>query len=249
MKKPKENIPHLLTMGFSIALFSLLVFLRREPQLVPEVICQQLPGIICMSIFFVCTVIVGGTVMYHLLPFLGSKEVGAWLDRLAYRLTERLRSRTAASNYPLLQQFLYRVLSLNKETLCLPLGQDATCFTPRGQLTEYRAEQVFYRFELVMPEQPSMDCTTLRQILQSYVWSELRNHGIAGLYCGFADPAYGTIPSVYVDRVSFDDGAHLLQIDLLYIDNPDASKYAVDAYQRDKGTVQPEQEVFDDELG
>lgn len=249
MKKFKDYWWFYLVIGVCIAVFSFALFLRGEPQLSPEVICQQLPSIICMSIFFLSAIVVAGVVMYYLLPFLASKEVGTWLELRSNRLTERLRRRNTASIHPWLQQFLYYVLSQNNGTLSLPLGQDATCLTPRGQLADFRMEQVFYRFELVMAEKPDLDCAILCQVLQSYVWAELRNHGIPGLGSYFRDPTYGSILSVYVDRVVFDEGQHLLQFDLLYIDNPDAAKYAVQAHQRSKQTVQPEQEVYDDEVG
>ena len=249
MKNAKKYLTLALGIGILVALFSLIVFLRGNYPLLSEVVCQQLPGIVCMSTILFSSVFVVGTIMYYLLPFLGSKEVQSWWNQQANKLTERLRRRNNSEIGPYLQQFLFRVISKNREVLSFPLGQDATCLTPRGQQTDFRMEQIFFLFELVMPAMPDMDCATLRQILQSYLWAELQNYGVCGLYNAFSHPVYGIIPSVYVDRVAYDEGQHLLQIELLYIDHPEAAQYAVQAYQRDKGAVQLETDVYDNELG
>lgn len=189
-----------------------------------------------------------GCVAYATLRLVERDAIRTRLQFLANWLSMRTQQKYAATVYRCLQLFLYDTLRQNSSTLQLPLGQDASCLVPRGYATQFRSGCLFYRFELVMPHAPDMDITTLRQIIQTHVTAELMNYGIAGLSAWFKHPTYGVLPSVYIDRMRYDEETHLLQIEMLYISTLSSAEYACTAVKRDTRKVEPEQAVFDDEL-
>ena len=189
-----------------------------------------------------------GCVAYATLRLAERDAIRTRLQLLANWLSMRTQQKYAATVYRCLQLFLYDTLRQNSSTLQLPLGQDASCLVPRGYATQFRSGCLFYRFELVMPHAPDMDITTLRQIIQTHVTAELMNYGIAGLSAWFKHPTYGVLPSVYIDRMRYDEETHLLQIEMLYISTLSSAEYACTAVKRDTRKVEPERAVFDDEL-
>lgn len=189
-----------------------------------------------------------GCVAYATLRLVERDAIRTRLQLLANWLSMRTQQKYAATVYRCLQLFLYDTLRQNSSTLQLPLGQDASCLVPRGYATQFRSGCLFYRFELVMPHAPDMDITTLRQIIQTHVTAELMNYGIAGLSAWFKHPTYGVLPSVYIDRMRYDEETHLLQIEMLYISTLSSAEYACTAVKRDTRKVEPERAVFDDEL-
>lgn len=99
-----------------------------------------------------------------------------------------------------------------------------------------------------MPEEPAYDEKTLKELIQSYVDSELINYGIAGLKSYFNSRAYGAVPSVYVDRAYYNESQHMLNFALIYACAEDDVNYLIKARQRDKEKVQVERSVYDEEL-
>lgn len=200
------------------------------------------------GILLALSVLISG-VFFFVFRALDSTVLRTFLSLLGNKLSARIQSKNASTIYPCLQLFLFNVLAQNKQMLNLQLGQDATCLTPLGYRSSFRKGCIFYRFELISPEAPSMDCNTLCRVIQQFIWAELNSYGIAGLPSSYQDPKYGTTPSVYLDRLQYDEGQHLLQFDLLYIANPEASSYAWQCTTlRDKAKVQIEPEVYDDDL-
>ncbi|MGM9563215.1 MAG: hypothetical protein ACI3VQ_03940 [Faecousia sp.] len=203
---------------------------------------------LCFTTLCFSAAVAIGCVAYATLRLVERDAIRTRLQLLANWLSMRTQQKYAATVYRCLQLFLYDTLRQNSSTLQLPLGQDASCLVPRGYATQFRSGCLFYRFELVMPQAPDMDITTMRQIIQTHVTAELMNYGIAGLSAWFKHPTYGTIPSVYIDRMRYDEETHLLQIEMLYISTPSSAEYACTAMKRDTHKIEPERAVFDDEL-
>ena len=169
---------------------------------------------------------------------------GCWTARLSKPV---LALKNARVVYPCLQYFLFFVLSQNREFLQIPLGRDASSLTPQGYAPAYRSRCVFYRFQLVMPDKPEMDEKTMRLVLQNYITGELMNYGISGLSSCYLDPKIGRIPSVFIDRVFFDEAAHYLTLDVLYVCTAEAAEYVKKAIHMDSASKQPDRTVYDDE--
>lgn len=203
---------------------------------------------LCFTTLCFSAAVAIGCIAYATLRLVERDAIRTRLQLLANWLSMRTQQKYAATVYRCLQLFLYDTLRQNSSTLQLPLGQDASCLVPRGYATQFRSGCLFYRFELVMPHAPDMDITTLRQIIQTHVTAELMNYGIAGLSAWFKHPTYGVLPSVYIDRMRYDEETHLLQIEMLYISTLSSAEYACTAVKRDTRKVEPERTVFDDEL-
>lgn len=198
----------------------------------------------CLAIALPAFFLIAGLV-FGVLYFLNRETVRTALHIAAHRISSRIATKNAATIYPCVQQFLFFVLSQNREFLHLPLGKDASCLAPCGYVTAYRSGCVFYRFLLVAPEKPDKDFPVLRQIIQSYIITELQNYGIAGLSAVFQSKAVGTMPTVFLDRLYYDEGMHQIGFDILCIDNENAAMYARNAVMRDAAPKQQELEVTD----
>lgn len=148
-----------------------------------------------------------------------------------------------------LQAFLYGILEQNKDTLSLPVGNDISCLLAPGSGFQTRKNSVFYRFSLLLPEKPDMDRRTMEQLLRGYVWTELSQYGIPGLYSVFQSKNHGVLPSVYIDRLLYNEKQHTLLIDLLYICTEESATYAVEAHKRNCAETAPTVDVFDDDVG
>lgn len=203
-----------------------------------------------LSVFFCCVLasVVLIFVIYCLSKFIDKKDVKTKIRLWCIKLSEQIRLKNIKAIYPPLLSFLYFVLERNNEFLNLPLGQDCSALIPNGYNPIYRQGRVFYIFQIVMPEKPAYDEKTLKQLIQSYIDSELINYGIAGLSSYFKSRVYGAVPSIYVDRAYFNEKQHMLNFAVIYACTEDDVNYIANAKQRDIKTAQAERTVYDDEV-
>lgn len=248
MKSLKNLLLFCIGVGAPAAVFAAVQFFGENPNLLPEDVLHKFPGLLCMVGMMFCSIIPVGAISYALLRILTSPAAETHFRLLLNRWTAWQQGKNASRIYLPLQSFLFNVLQLNKKTLHLTLGDDASCLTPRGYHPEFRKDSIFFWFELVVPEEPDMDLPTLRSVIQQQIWAELLNYGIAGLPAYFRDPVHGILPAVYLDRLNYDEKQHMLRFNILYIATPEAAQYAMTAHQRDKTSVKPEPEIFDDDL-
>lgn len=185
---------------------------------------------------------------FGILSFVNKNSVMTKFQLLGIRISERISTKNINSIYPPLLSFFYLVLERNNEFLKLPLGNDYSALIPNGFRPIYRQGCIFYIFQLVMPIKPDYDEKTLKQLIQSYIDSELINYGIAGLKSCFNSRVYGAVPSVYVDRAFYNESQHMLNFAVIYACTEDDVCYIVKAKQRDNGTEQAERTVYDDEI-
>lgn len=203
-----------------------------------------------IGLFWVWLAVIPPTMalLYFTIKAISSSALRTTAHRIGLWLTQRMDMKNSSYLNPLLLNNLYHVLRANNDVLQLPLGQDASALIPNGYCAIPRAGVVFYRYQLIMPEAPSMDEKTLRSIIRNYLWATLGNYGIEGLAATYTSPAYGPLLSVFLDRVWYDEALHLLNLELLYIRSEEAARYALSAVERDKAKPQVEPEVFDDEI-
>lgn len=247
MKSPREAIKIILVLGGAVALFALAYFIRENYQILPETVVHQLPGIVCMSAILMFSIFPVGFVGWLLLKVSSSDEAETMFYRLKNHLCAKIATKNTSAIYPCLQDFLYFVLTQKNGFLKLPLGKDMTCLSPYGHLHTFRKKCVFYRYVLTCPQQPELDCSILRQIIQSYIVEELNNYGAGYLTATYVYGDMG-LPGVFLDRVFYDDTRHCLVFDVLYVCTNSAAEYAVAAYKRDAAPKQPEPEFCDDDL-
>lgn len=248
MNQRKENLKLAIVLGAVILCFAKIIFIRNCPDLIPEAVWNEMPGIIFTTALSFFSFFPITAICYLLIRVFQSNPFLEWLRLLSIRIANHIQHRNIATIYPLVQQFLYDLLCVNNGTLHLPMGQDASCLTPRGMATGFRKNCVFLRFELILSEPLEMNTDTQQRIIQQYIWAELANHGIVGLNAYFQHPTYGSIPAVYLDWVRYIQEQNILQFSVLYIATPDAAKYAVEAHKQRTAPTKPEREVFDDEL-
>lgn len=203
-----------------------------------------------LGLFFCCVFagIVLIFVAYCLSKFISKKDIKTKIQSWCLKLSEHIRTKNINTIYPPLLSFFYFVLERNNEFLKLPLGKDCSALIPNGYKPIYRQGKVFYIFQLVMAEEPIYDEKTLKELIQSYIDSELINYGIAGLKSCFNSRVHGAVPSVYVDRAFFNESQHMLNFALIYACTEDDINYLITARQRDKEKVQVERSVYDEEL-
>lgn len=250
MKKPKDYalLKIALILGATAALSALIIEMRATTTFDLTVIVPHFLTILsCTGVTLVAAVLFAGIVML-LIKFLDWSTIRTAVNLAAHRLSFRFAAKNAGNIYPCIQQFLYFVLSQNQEFLHLPLGKDASCLNPVGYSPAYRSGCVFYRFQLIVPDKPEMDIPLLRQIIQSYIVGEIQNHGIAGLPAVFQSISVGTMPSLFLDRIYFDEGMHFLGFDVLFVDNENAAVYARNAVIRNVASKQSPVEVSDVDL-
>lgn len=235
--------------SISIAALAALIFLLcyEEPITFPSAEAEELwDALIFLAISLPCLVLLFWG-LWSVLWVLDRPAVKTGAHLLAGFLSRKIALKNARVVYPCLQYFLFFVLSRNREFLQIPLGQDASSLTPQGYAPAYRSRCVFYRFQLVMPDKPEMDEKTMRLVLQNYITGELMNYGISGLSSCYLDPKIGRIPSVFIDRVFFDEAAHYLTLDVLYVCTAEAAEYVKKAIHMDSAPKQPDRTVYDDE--
>lgn len=235
--------------SISIAALAALIFLLcyEEPITFPSAEAEELwDALIFLAISLPCLVLLFWG-LWSVLWVLDRPAVKTGAHLLAGFLSRKIALKNARVVYPCLQYFLFFVLSQNREFLQIPLGRDASSLTPQGYAPAYRSRCVFYRFQLVMPDKPEMDEKTMRLALQNYITGELMNYGISGLSSCYLDPKIGRIPSVFIDRVFFDEAAHYLTLDVLYVCTAEAAEYVKKAIHMDSAPKQPDRTVYDDE--
>ncbi len=235
--------------SISIAALAALIFLLcyEEPITFPSAEAEELwDALIFLAISLPCLVLLFWG-LWSVLWVLDRPAVKTGAHLLAGFLSRKIALKNARVVYPCLQYFLFFVLSQNREFLQIPLGRDASSLTPQGYAPAYRSRCVFYRFQLVMPDKPEMDEKTMRLVLQNYITGELMNYGISGLSSCYLDPKIGRIPSVFIDRVFFDEAAHYLTLDVLYVCTAEAAEYVKKAIHMDSAPKQPDRTVYDDE--
>ncbi len=254
MKKPKNNpegrvlLSVALAVGAFAVLFALVMTVESAATYDPAVIVPLFVSFLsCTGLALVAIVVFAGIIKL-LSAFLDWSAIRTAINIAAHRISFKIAANNAGAVYPYIQSFLYFVLSQNREFLHLPLGKDASCLAPAGYSPAYRSGCVFYRFHLIAPEKPDMDIPLLRQIIQSYIVAEAQNYGINGLPPVFQSKAVGTMPSVFLDRLYYDEGMHFIGFDVLYIDNENAAVYARKAIMREAALKQPEAEVTDADL-
>ena len=200
---------------------------------------------------FIGSIVAGVIVIitaFGILSFVDKTAVMTQFQRAGKNISKYIRTKNTNAIYPPLLSFFYFVLKNNREILKLPLGNDCSSLIPNGYHTIYRQEKVFYIFQIVMPFKPDYDEKTLKQLIQSYIDSELINYGIADLKSCFNSCVYGAVPSVYVDRAFYNESQHMLNFAVIYACSEDDINYIIKAKQRDKEETQVERSVYDDEL-
>lgn len=155
----------------------------------------------------------------------------------------------AAQIAPALQSFLYTVLRRNKSALGIDPGPDCGSLSPNGRAVAFRHNALFYVFEVVAPTAPEIEIDTLKRLINQFVFSELTNYGAVNLPSYFTTNKAKTYPSIYLDRLSYDDVRHVLIYELLFVCSDQAANALVMAWERDKPkAAQQEIEVYEDEI-
>lgn len=248
MKKINSN--HLLVALGIASVVALIAVCIAFPERVPPIkplITETAGVLIAMSWYILLTVILA-CLAYATLRLLDRNIVKVWLQQRMKRLNEKMVFQNAKSTSFYLQSFIFEILNQNRPTLHLPLGSDMACLLAQGSGFYYRCSTVFYRFSLLVPEKPEMDDRTMRQIVQAYMWTELRQYGISGLSPCFQSKVHGLLPSIYLDRIVYNEASHTLCFDILYIYTEESAAYAVMAHKRDTAQATPDAEVFDDDV-
>lgn len=159
-----------------------------------------------------------------------------------------LAQRNAAQIIPALQPFFYLVLRRNKNILGIDSGPDCGSLSPNGRAVTFRNNAIFYIFELVLSAAPEQDVSVLKQLINQFIFAELINYGVANLSSTFTTSKGQTFPSVYLDRLSYDDVRHVLIFELLFVGSDQAATALEKALERDKPQApKAEIDVFDDE--
>lgn len=246
--KTRKRLQVSVFIGGAISVIILLgYFTEPTPATLPEIAAEFTRFLCCCGIAFAAALPLAG-VAALVLMFLDRSTIRTACVLGAHRLSARVAARNAATIYPCMQYFLFFVLTQNKEILKLPLGKDPSCLTPSGYSPAYRSGCVFYRFQMIAPEKPDMELSMLRQVIQSLLVGEMQNYGIHGLPSVFHSKVIGSMYTVFLDRVYYDEGQHYLGFDVLYIDSEDAAMYARSAVSREAMTQRPEMEVTDADL-
>ncbi len=248
MKKINSN--HLLfAFGIAsvVALIAVCIAFPSEITPLEDLLTTTAGGLIAMSWYILVTILIA-CVAYAFLRLLDKNIVKQWFRQWTKKLDNKMLLVNAKGIAFYLQAFLYDILNQNKSMLHLPLSSDMSCLLAPGSGFYYRSNSMFYRFSLLVPEKPEMDDRTIRQIVQSYMWTELRQYGISGLSPCFQSKVHGLLPSLYLDRIIYNEVSHTLCFDILYIYTEQSATYAVMAHKRDSAQAAPDAEVFDDDV-
>ncbi len=152
-----------------------------------------------------------------ILQLTDNKSIKSALRLIAKQITIKSKMKVVQSVYPPLLCFLYGVLKDNNEFLKLPLGKDCSSLLAKGYDPIYVDGCIFYIFQLVMPQkQYDFDESTLKQIVQSYIDSSLLNYGMLNLDAFYNSNSYGMIPTVYVEKIVYNEEQHLLKFAVMY---------------------------------
>lgn len=184
-----------------------------------------------------------------ILQLTDNKSIKSALRLIAKQITIKSKMKVVQSVYPPLLCFLYGVLKDNNEFLKLPLGKDCSSLLAKGYDPIYVDGCIFYIFQLVMPQkQYDFDESTLKQIVQSYIDSSLLNYGMLNLDAFYNSNSYGMIPSVYIEKVVYNEEQHLLKFAVMYISCEDDVRHYIKSKKRDEQLNITTDKVYDDEV-
>ena len=108
---------------------------------------------------------------------------------------------------------------------------------------------IFYTFQIIMPKKSyDFDEDTLKQIIQSYIEAQLLNYGMVNLPSYYNSKSYGMIPSVYIEKVVYNEEQHLLKFAVMYISCEDDVRHYIKSKKRDEQLNITTDKVYDDEV-
>jgi len=216
--------------GTSFSLFGLITYL----------------GVGLMCFLFVALLL---AFLLAILQLTDNKSIKSALRLIAKQITIKSKMKVIQSVYPPLLCFLYGVLKDNNEFLKLPLGKDCSSLLAKGYDPIYVDGCIFYIFQLVMPQkQYDFDESTLKQIVQSYIDSSLLNYGMLNLDAFYNSNSYGMIPTVYVEKIVYNEEQHLLKFAVMYISCEDDVRHYIKSKKRDEQLNITTDKVYDDEV-
>lgn len=214
--------------GTSFSLFGLITYL----------------GVGLMCFLFVALLL---AFLLAILQLTDNKSIKSALRLIAKQITIKSKMKVIQSVYPPLLCFLYGVLKDNNEFLKLPLGKDCSSLLAKGYDPIYVDGCIFYIFQLVMPQkQYDFDESTLKQI--AYIDSSLLNYGMLNLDAFYNSNSYGMIPTVYVEKIVYNEEQHLLKFAVMYISCEDDVRHYIKSKKRDENISAMSNTVYDDEI-
>ena len=203
-----------------------------------------LTGFICLIAMTVLVV-----VFLLVLELSDRKSIKSALRLTANFASNKARMKVVNSVYPSLLYFLYDVLQSNNEFLKLPLGKDCSSLLKEGYNPLCIDNCIFYTFQIIMPKKSyDFDDDTLKQIIQSYIEAQLLNYGMVNLPSYYNSKSYGMIPSVYIEKVVYNEEQHLLKFAVMYISCEDDVRHYIKSKKRDEQLNITTDKVYDDEV-
>lgn len=184
-----------------------------------------------------------------ILQLTDNKSIKSALRLIAKQITIKSKMKVVNSVYPSLLYFLYDVLQSNNEFLKLPLGKDCSSLLKEGYNPLCVDNCIFYTFQIIMPKKSyDFDDDTLKQIIQSYIEAQLLNYGMVNLPSYYNSKSYGMIPSVYIEKVVYNEEQHLLKFAVMYISCEDDIRHYIKSKKRDEQLNITTDKVYDDEV-
>lgn len=184
-----------------------------------------------------------------ILQLTDNKSIKSALRLIAKQITIKSKMKVVNSVYPSLLYFLYDVLQSNNEFLKLPLGKDCSSLLKEGYNPLCVDNCIFYTFQIIMPKKSyDFDEDTLKQIIQSYIEAQLLNYGMVNLPSYYNSKSYGMIPSVYIEKVVYNEEQHLLKFAVMYISCEDDVRHYIKSKKRDEQLNITTDKVYDDEV-
>lgn len=184
-----------------------------------------------------------------ILQLTDNKSIKSALRIIAKQITIKSKMKVVNSVYPSLLYFLYDVLQSNNEFLKLPLGKDCSSLLKEGYNPLCVDNCIFYTFQIIMPKKSyDFDEDTLKQIIQSYIEAQLLNYGMVNLPSYYNSKSYGMIPSVYIEKVVYNEEQHLLKFAVMYISCEDDVRHYIKSKKRDEQLNITTDKVYDDEV-
>lgn len=184
-----------------------------------------------------------------ILQLTDNKSIKSALRLIAKQITIKSKMKVVNSVYPSLLYFLYDVLQSNNEFLKLPLGKDCSSLLKEGYNPLCVDNCIFYTFQIIMPKKSyDFDDDTLKQIIQSYIEAQLLNYGMVNLPSFYNSKSYGMIPSVYIEKVVYNEEQHMLRFSVLYISCEDDVRHYIKSKKRDEQLNITTDKVYDDEV-
>lgn len=184
-----------------------------------------------------------------ILQLTDNKSIKSALRLIAKQITIKSKMKVVNSVYPSLLYFLYDVLQSNNEFLKLPLGKDCSSLLKEGYNPLCVDNCIFYTFQIIMPKKSyDFDEDTLKQIIQSYIEAQLLNYGMVNLPSYYNSKSYGMIPSVYIEKVVYNEEQQLLKFAVMYISCEDDVRHYIKSKKRDEQLNITTDKVYDDEV-